>query len=45
MFSTVVPLDPGVHQGNHVEHVIQGGSNVVVQGLPAPIQADIKCVL
>ena len=45
MFSTTVPLDPGVRQGYHAEHITQGGSNVGVQGFPAPIQADIKYVL
>ena len=45
MFSTAVPLDPGDRQGDHAEHVTQEGSNVGVQDLPPPIQADIKCVL
>ena len=45
MFSTTVPLNPGVRQGYHAEHITQGGSNVGVQGLLAPIQADIKYVL
>ena len=45
MFSSAVPLDPGVHQGHHAEHATQRGSNAVVEDLPAPIGADIKCVL
>ena len=44
MFSTAMPLDVGVHQDNHADHVTQGRSDVGVQGLTAPIQADIKCV-
>jgi hypothetical protein len=42
MFSTAVPLDLGVHQGDRAEH---GGSNAGAHGLPAPVLADMRCVL